>query len=62
MVRKQKADMLVFDAPPHLNSALGAIIGVADIAIVPCGPSYLDLIATNETVGLIREIRMSSRL
>ena len=56
-VRGIDADLLVLDAPPHLNEALGGVIGLSDIALVPCGPSGLDLIATAETVGLVREVR-----
>jgi chromosome partitioning protein len=56
-IRAIKAEILVLDSPPHLNAALGGVIGLSDIAIVPCGPSGLDLMATGETVSLIREIR-----
>jgi chromosome partitioning protein len=56
-VKAIKADILVLDAPPHLNAGLGGIIGLSDIAVVPCGPSGLDLAATAEAVGVIREIR-----
>ncbi len=56
-VRGIDADLLVLDAPPHLNEALGGVIGLSDITLVPCGPSGLDLIATAETVGLVREVR-----
>lgn len=56
-IRAIKADLIVLDSPPHLNEALGGVIGLCDIALLPCGPSGLDLIATGETVGLIREIR-----
>lgn len=58
-VRGIDADYLVLDAPPHLNEALGGVIGLADLAVVPCGPSGMDLIATGETVGLVREIRQA---
>jgi chromosome partitioning protein len=51
------ASYVVLESPPHLDAALGGIIGLADLAIVPCGPSGLDLLATAETVSLIREIR-----
>lgn len=57
LVRSIRADIVVLDSPPHLNAALGGVIGMSDIAVVPCGPSGLDLVATGETVGLIREIR-----
>jgi chromosome partitioning protein len=57
VVRAVGAAYIVLDSPPHLNAALGGVIGLADVAVIPCGPSGLDLIATGETVGLVREIR-----
>ena len=48
---------VVLDSPPHLDSALGAVIGLSHVAVLPCGPSGLDLVATAETVGLVRDIR-----
>ncbi len=56
-VRGIDADLLVLDAPPHLNEALGGVIGLSDLVVIPCGPSGLDLIATGEAVGLVRQIR-----
>lgn len=56
-IRAIKADVVILDSPPHLDAALGGVIGLADIAVVPCGPSGLDLVATAETIALIREIR-----
>ncbi|HJN26090.1 MAG TPA: ParA family protein [Rhodospirillales bacterium] len=56
-IRALDADFIVLDSPPHLNEALGAVIGLSDMAVIPCGPSGLDLIATGETVSLVREIR-----
>ena len=56
-IRQIPADYLVLDSPPHLDAALGAVIGLSDVAVLPCGPSGLDLIATAETVALIHEIR-----
>lgn len=56
-VLSKTVDFLVLDSPPHLDAALGAVIGLSDVAVLPCGPSGLDLIATAETVGLVREIR-----
>lgn len=56
-IRSIQAGYVVLDSPPHLDAALGGIIGLADLAVVPCGPSGLDLVATAETVSLIREIR-----
>ena len=56
-VRGIDADVVVLDAPPHLNEALGGVIGLSDLAVIPCGPSGLDLMATGEVVGLVHEIR-----
>jgi len=56
-VRAITADIVVLDAPPHLDAALGGVIGVSDLALIPCGPSGVELVATGETVGLVREIR-----
>jgi chromosome partitioning protein len=52
-----KASYVVLDAPPHMNAALGGVIGLSDLVVVPCGPSGLDLVATAETISLIREVR-----
>ena len=60
-VRELRPDHIVLDSPPHLSPALGAVIGASDIAVIPCGPSGLDLIATDETVALVREIRQDRR-
>ena len=60
-IRSLRADIVVLDSPPHLNAALGGVIGISDLALVPCGPSGLDLMATAETVGLIREIRTARK-
>ncbi len=51
-VRGIGADLLVLDAPPHLNEALGGVIGLSDVALVPCGPSGLDLISPLKKASL----------
>ncbi len=56
-VRKLAADYIVLDSPPHLNAALGGVVGLSDLAVVPCGPSGMELIATGEMVGLIRDVQ-----
>ena len=56
-VHKAEADYLVLDSPPHLDSALGAVIVLSDVAVIPCGPSGLDLIATAQTVALVQKMR-----
>ena len=59
-IRAIAADFLILDSPPHLDAALGGVIGLSDLAVIPCGPSGLDLIATAETVSLVREIRTAT--
>ena len=56
-IRALKADFVVLDSPPHLDAALGGVIGLCDVAVIPCGPSGMEVLATNDTVALIREIR-----
>jgi chromosome partitioning protein len=56
-IRALSVDFLILDSPPHLDAALGGVIGLSDIAVIPCGPSGLDLIATAQTVALVRDIR-----
>lgn len=56
-VRSAKANLLVLDCPPHLDAALGAAISLTDIALLPCGPSGLDLMAMGEVLGVVRAVR-----
>lgn len=56
-VHAAAVEFLVLDSPPHLDASLGAVIGLSDVVVIPCGPSGLDLVATAETVGIVREIR-----
>lgn len=56
-VRDLEVDLVVLDSPPHLDSALGGVIGVSDLVLVPCTPSGLDLVAAAETIGLVREVQ-----
>lgn len=60
-VRGVAADVVIVDSPPHLRSAIGAVIGMCDLVVIPCGPSGLDIAATAETVALVREIRAARR-
>ena len=60
-IRALSADIVLLDSPPHLDAALGGVIGLSQIAVIPCGPSGLDLFATAETVGLVREIRAAKK-
>lgn len=56
-VRKISTDILVLDCPPHLDAALGAAISLADVVLLPCGPSGLDMLAMGEVLGVVRAVR-----
>jgi chromosome partitioning protein len=60
-VRALDADIVVIDSPPHFGVAMGAVLGVADLVLVPCSPTGLDLMATNETLGVVREVRKTRK-
>lgn len=60
-IRQLDAELVVLDAPPHLNAALGGVLGVADIVLLPCGASGLDLVATQETIAVVNEVRSVRR-
>jgi chromosome partitioning protein len=56
-VRKLAAEILILDCPPHLDAALGAALGLADLALLPCGPSGLDMMAMGEVLAVVRQAR-----
>src|SRR3712207_255489 len=37
-ILKLTADYVLLDSPPHLDAALGAVLGLSDLAVIPCGP------------------------
>ncbi len=54
-----KADVIVIDCPPHLRAATEAAVGLADLVLIPCGASGVDLLATVEAVELVHRARAS---
>ena len=60
-VRELDADIVVIDCPPHLSAVTGAALGLADLVLLPCGPSVADVRATARTVELIRAARKVRR-
>jgi len=51
----QQYDYLVVDGPAGLTEATRAILLRADLAVVPCQPTGLDLDSAHETVHLIQQ-------
>jgi len=48
-------DRLVIDGPAGLSEVTRAILLVADTALLPCGPSVLDLRAVHEALRVVRQ-------
>jgi chromosome partitioning protein len=46
---------LVIDGPAGLSEVTRAILLVADMALLPCGPSVLDLRAANEAIRVVKQ-------
>ncbi len=56
-VKRIDCDVVVIDTPPS-DEALGSSIALADIAIIPCLPSGLDLEATTRTMEIVNAVRL----
>ena len=52
--RDMGADMIFIDTPPHAESAAIAAADAADLILIPCKPSALDLHAVKLTADLAR--------
>jgi chromosome partitioning protein len=48
-------ERVVIDGPAGLSEVTRAILLVADLALLPCGPSVLDLRAAGEAVRVVRQ-------
>ncbi|HRY49108.1 MAG TPA: AAA family ATPase [Candidatus Paceibacterota bacterium] len=46
---------LVIDGPAGLSEVTRAILLVTDLALLPCGPSVLDLRAANEAIRVVKQ-------
>jgi len=53
----EQAEIVVADGPAGVAELTRALLGIADMALVPCGPSGLDIEATSITVRLINQMR-----
>lgn len=50
-----KFERVVIDGPAGLSEVTRAILLVADMALLPCGPSVLDLRAVHEALRVVRQ-------
>lgn len=55
------ADILVIDTPPGITETLYDAAMVADIVLLPCGPSPLDLFALKDALSLTLKARAERR-
>lgn len=51
------ADYVLLDTPPHVGAATEAVVGIADIVLVPVTASAADLAATVSALALIAKAR-----
>ena len=49
-ILKQRADVILIDTPAGLSSVFRAAVDVADLVLIPCGPSSLDINAARTTL------------
>ncbi len=49
-------DDIIIDAPPAVDETTESILNVSDLAIVPIGPSPLDIWSSKDIIALIRRI------
>lgn len=54
-------DAVVIDGPAALSAETVTIIGVADVALVPIGPSMMDISASYRTARLIYKVRFNPK-
>lgn len=50
-------DYTVADGPAGLSEVTRAILCLADLALLPCGPSILDVRAVRDAIGVLRQIQ-----
>jgi chromosome partitioning protein len=48
-------DFVVVDGPAGLSEVTRAILLIADVAFLPCGPSVLDLRAANDAIRVVKQ-------
>jgi chromosome partitioning protein len=57
----RKHPHVVVDLPPGVGKIPRAVLGVARLAVVPIGPSALDIWSSRETIEMIQEVRRRNR-
>jgi chromosome partitioning protein len=55
-INRMRSQLLVIDGAPN-DYSIGAAVALADVAIVPCGPSSLDIEGTIQALRVIDNVR-----
>lgn len=55
-VKLIKEEVVIIDGPAGLGEVTRSILLVADIALIPCGPSVLDVHAANGAVRVLEQV------
>ena len=58
---QKKADIVLVDTPPGIQDVAYEAMLVADLVLLPCGPSPLDLFPVKEALGLALKARAKRR-
>lgn len=58
---RRSYDRIFIDAPPSVAEITEAILSLSDQAIVPIGPSPLDIWSSKDIVGMIRRVKNTRR-
>jgi chromosome partitioning protein len=54
-ILQQESDIVIADGPAGLKELTRALLLVADLALIPCGPSVLDLRAATEAIRIVKQ-------
>jgi chromosome partitioning protein len=54
-VLQREADIVIADGPAGLKELTRALLLVCDLALIPCGPSVLDLRAVSEAIRVVKQ-------
>jgi chromosome partitioning protein len=57
----EEADVVIIDTPPGMQDIAYQAMLVADLVLLPCGPSPLDLFPLKEALGLALKARAERR-
>jgi chromosome partitioning protein len=58
---RSAADIVIIDTPPGVSDTTAQALLLADLALLPCGPSPLDLFAMKDIVSLALHARAAGR-